>query len=90
MEIRTRIDLLVTDVGLSGGMNGCQLAEAAAGCQRPDGPGEAPSTWSVVVELMLAGRARGTGGYAVAATPVTSAHVWKAWVRAARYSMAGW
>jgi hypothetical protein len=34
---------------------------------------------------MLAGRARRTGGYAVAATLVTSTHVWNAWVRAARY-----
>jgi hypothetical protein len=30
-------------------------------------------------------RAGHTGRYARAATPVTSAHVWKAWVRAARY-----
>ena len=30
-----------------------------------------------------------TDGYAVAATPVTSAQVWKAWFRAARYWAAG-
>src|SRR4051794_808941 len=28
-------------------------------------------------------------GYATAATPVISAHIWKAWVRAARYWAAG-
>ena len=30
-----------------------------------------------------------TDGYARAATPVTAAQVWKAWVRAARYWAAG-
>src|SRR5919199_4898836 len=34
-------------------------------------------------------RARHTDSYARAATPVTSAQVWKAWVRAARYWVAG-
>ena len=32
-----------------------------------------------------AGEAGHTNAYAQAATPVTSAQVWKAWVRAARY-----
>jgi hypothetical protein len=47
------------------------------------------------VNLMECGRndardqAGDTDGYAVAATPVTSAQVWKAWVRAARYWAAG-
>lgn len=35
VETRARIDLLLTDVGLPGGMNGRQLADAARG-QRPD------------------------------------------------------
>lgn len=34
-EARTRIDLLVTDVSLPGGMNGRQLADAAR-VRRPD------------------------------------------------------
>src|SRR6185295_1288381 len=34
-------------------------------------------------------RAGDTDSYAVAATPVTAAQVWKAWVRAARYWLAG-
>ena len=43
------------------------------------------------VNLMECGRhdprdkAGDTDGYALAATPVTAAQVWKAWVRAARY-----
>ncbi len=32
---------------------------------------------------------RATDDYATAATPLISAHVWKAWVRAARYWSAG-
>ena len=47
------------------------------------------------VNLMEGGRNDGrdkagdTDGYAVTATPVTAAQVWKAWVRAARYWAAG-
>jgi hypothetical protein len=47
------------------------------------------------VNLMGCGRndardeAGNTDGYARAATPVTAAQVWKAWVRAARYWLAG-
>ena len=47
------------------------------------------------VNLMECGRndardkAGDTDGYARAATPVTAAQVWKAWVRAARYWAAG-
>lgn len=36
-----------------------------------------------------AGRARHTESHAMRATPVTSAQVWKAWARAARYWAAG-
>jgi hypothetical protein len=36
-----------------------------------------------------AGEAGHTKAYARAATPVTAAQVWKAWVRAARYWRAG-
>ena len=40
--------------------------------------------------LQSSAHARHThSGYATAATPLTSAHVWKAWIRAARYWMAG-
>lgn len=35
LETATRIDLLITDVGLPGGMNGRQVADAAR-CSRPD------------------------------------------------------
>jgi CheY-like chemotaxis protein len=34
LQSNRRIDLLITDVGLPGGMNGCQLAEAARALQR--------------------------------------------------------
>src|SRR5919202_2693922 len=41
-----------------------------------------------IVATRHAGRAGRIVGYAKAATPVTSAQVWKAWVRAARYWLA--
>ena len=56
--------------------------------------GVAPSAWGTV-NLLECGRndardqAGDTDGYARAATPVTAAQVWKAWVRAARYWAAG-
>ena len=56
---------------------------------------EAASRAEGTVNLVECGRndardeAGDTDGYAVAATPVTSAQVWKAWVRAARYWAAG-
>ena len=37
LQSRRRVDLLVTDVGLPGGMNGRQLADAARSPARPEG-----------------------------------------------------
>src|SRR3954468_20494161 len=51
--------------------------------------GGAPSTCAAAVEAIRAAWAGCPDGYAKAATPVTSAQVRKAWVRAARYSLAG-
>jgi len=44
---------------------------------------------NALVKQMLAARASRADVYAMSATPVTSAQVWKAWVRAARYWLAG-
>ena len=46
---------------------------------------EAPSSCAAEVEATRVAWAECIDGYAKAATPVTSAQVWKAWVRAARY-----
>ena len=64
---------------------GTRVVPLAPSVGRPEG----------TVNLMGCGRdeardeAGHTDGYARAATPVTSAQVWKAWVRAARYWAAG-
>ena len=62
------------------------------GFPTPPSPGKmpppVPSTWSALVAARHT-KASHTNAYARAATPVTSAQVWKAWVRAARYWTAG-
>ena len=46
------------------------------------------STCMAAAERMLVAWAGRADGYATRATPVTSAQVWKAWVRVARYWVA--
>jgi hypothetical protein len=51
---------------------------------RLSAPGAPSSCWSAGA-IRPATQVRRTGAHATRATPVTSAQVWKAWVRAARY-----
>ena len=46
---------------------------------------QVPSSCAAEIEARRVAWAECTDGYAKAATPVISAQVWKAWVRAARY-----
>src|SRR5215210_3809393 len=83
---------LIVFLLLPGPSQSAQLSSETTGDGRAarDSLGTQPGTVNLIGSGRdKAGEAGHTNAYARAATPVTAAQVWKAWVRAARYWRAG-